>query len=287
MNTYQSEDIAELATALCSAQAALQPAAKDGQNPHLKNRYTSLTGVFAALREVLPKHGLAVTQTLIPSDGGKAHVRTTLMHKSGQWIAGECVMPLDKQGGPQGMGSAITYARRYSLSAIVGVVSEDDDDGNAAQGKGKPKTPPKPTPEGRPDKGPSALQIKAMFAAIGETLPYLKSDGDEIKRILGLLFSREILSSKELSSGEVSYVISNAAALREFAPSEEEYKNMKARAPISEATREAIEAQLQRLNAPIDQLPPGFDTAYGSSTPAELTEQNGKTVLAELKAMAA
>lgn len=128
----QSDQINEIAKALAAAQAELEPAAKNAENPHLRNRYADLSAVYEAIRKVLPKHGLAVAQVMLPRDDGKAHVRTTLLHESGLWIAGECVMPCDKQGGIQGMGSAITYARRYSLSAIVGVVSEVDDDAEAA-----------------------------------------------------------------------------------------------------------------------------------------------------------
>ena len=135
IQSMQSADIGELTAALATAQAELPAAIKGSVNPHLKNKYADINSVYTAIREVLPKHGLAVIQTMLPTDGSKAHVRTTLAHKSGQWIAGECVMPLDRQGGAQGMGSAITYARRYSLSAIVGVVTEEDDDGNAAQGR--------------------------------------------------------------------------------------------------------------------------------------------------------
>lgn len=129
-----SDEIGDLAAALAEAQAELSPATKNAQNPHLKNRYADIAAVYEAIRETLPKHGLAVSQMVLPHES-KARVRTLLMHKSGQWIASECLMPIDGRGGPQGMGSAITYARRYSLSAIVGVVSEDDDDAEAAQGR--------------------------------------------------------------------------------------------------------------------------------------------------------
>lgn len=99
--------------------------------------------MYAAIREVLPKYGLSVAQTMLPRDDGKAHVRTMLMHSSGQWLAGECVMSCQQQG-PQGMGSAITYARRYSLSAMVGVVSEDDDDAEGATNRSRQATASSP-----------------------------------------------------------------------------------------------------------------------------------------------
>ncbi|MDE7064026.1 MAG: ERF family protein [Desulfovibrionaceae bacterium] len=143
----QSESIDQLAVALAAAQSQMEPAGKNAEAPVTKDgrnvrRYADLAAVFDVLRKTLPEQGLAVTQTLLPREDGKVHVRTMLLHKSGQWIAGECIMPCDRQGGIQGMGSAITYARRYSLSALVGVVSEEDDDGVGAQGDGRDRRPP-------------------------------------------------------------------------------------------------------------------------------------------------
>lgn len=143
MCTTQSEQIDQVATALAAAQAEMEPAGKNSQAPVGKDynkavrKYADLAAVFDVLRKVLPKNGLAVTQALLPRDDEKVHIRTTLLHTSGQWIASECIMPCDRQGGIQGLGSAISYARRYSLSALLGVVSDDDDDGQEAQGKGQ------------------------------------------------------------------------------------------------------------------------------------------------------
>lgn len=131
---YQSAEISEIATALATAQGEISPASKNAQNPHLKNRYADLGAVWEAVREVLPKHGLSVVQTMRVSEDGRAAVHTMLLHKSGQWIAGMCALPVPKND-PQGFGSAYTYARRYSLSAMLGVVSEDDDDGEGAKRK--------------------------------------------------------------------------------------------------------------------------------------------------------
>lgn len=135
----QSETIGALATALAEAQGELEPAEKNASaivSGQTKRTYADLASVFEVLRKALPKHGLAVTQSLLPSDHGFVRVKTTLLHKSGEWLSSECTMPCDRQGGIQGMGSAITYARRYSISALIGVVSDDDDDGVRAQGTG-------------------------------------------------------------------------------------------------------------------------------------------------------
>ena len=200
---WQSPEIGEIAAALAAAQSEIGPAVKNCVNPHLKNRYADIAAIYEAVRGILPKHGLAVVQTLIPTDGTRAHVRTMLAHKSGQWIAGECVMPLDRQGGAQGMGSAITYARRYSLSAIVGIVTEDDDDGNAAQGrtrKAEVKAVREKAAAENPEP-PTQPQMKALMAYLS------KRHGDNREEYLAELssfFGRDIPSSKALTKAMVS-----------------------------------------------------------------------------------
>lgn len=130
----QSDSIAALAAALAKAQGAIKPAIKDSNNPHFKSRYADLASVWDACREPLSENGLAVIQTTdeVP-DGSAVLLVTTLVHSSGEWIAGRLRLNPVKAD-PQGMGSAITYARRYALAAIVGI-APDDDDGEAAQGR--------------------------------------------------------------------------------------------------------------------------------------------------------
>lgn len=136
MNT--SEQINELAAALAKAQAAIQPASKDKTNPAFRSRYADLASVWDACRAALAENGLSVVQ--IPTDAGEGRIGliTTLLHSSGQWISGLLVLPLVKND-PQGAGSALTYARRYALSAMVGVVADEDDDGNSASGRQAPQ----------------------------------------------------------------------------------------------------------------------------------------------------
>jgi hypothetical protein len=129
---YQSENINELATALAKAQAEMTPAIKDCSNPFFKSKYADLTSVWTACRDPLTKHGLSVAQTMSEQEG-RILLRTLLLHASGQWISS--VMPVVSQKpDAQSLGAAITYMRRFSLSAIVGICPEDDD-GNTASGK--------------------------------------------------------------------------------------------------------------------------------------------------------
>lgn len=123
--THQSENINELAAALAAAQAEIENPTKDRENPHFRTKYADLASVLNACRKPLAKNGLAVVQ----SGGGTYQaptLRTTLIHKSGQWIAGEVPLVGDLSK-PQSLGSLITYMRRYSLGAIAGVAQEDDD----------------------------------------------------------------------------------------------------------------------------------------------------------------
>jgi hypothetical protein len=119
-----------ISKALVKAQAAMSHAAKDAKNPHFKSAYSSLASVIDAVRPALSSNGLAFVQKLHTADGGVA-VETVLIHESGQEMSfGTLFIPATKQDA-QGYGSAISYAKRYSLQAALGIASEDDD-GQAA-----------------------------------------------------------------------------------------------------------------------------------------------------------
>lgn len=127
----QSESIAALSAALAKAQGAMSGALKDAANPFFKSKYADLESVWSACRAPLAANGLAVIQTTDFMDG--VRIITTLAHSSGEWIRG--VLPImATKTDPQGTGSAITYARRYALAAIVGVY-QTDDDAEAAHGR--------------------------------------------------------------------------------------------------------------------------------------------------------
>jgi hypothetical protein len=128
----RSESIAELAKALCKAQGAMLFAKKDSANPFFKSKYADLASVVEAAKKPLAENGLSYIQ-MPRADAAGVTVETLLMHVSGEWIASDLFM-VPVKGDPQGVGSCITYARRYSLQAMLGIPAEDDD-GNAASGK--------------------------------------------------------------------------------------------------------------------------------------------------------
>lgn len=127
-----SDTLNELATALAKAQGEIEGATKDKTNPHFKSAYADLASVWDACRKALTKNGLAILQP-VSAVGPEVTVTTLLTHSSGQWLSGELTMTAT-QNTPQGIGSCITYARRYALASMVGVAPEDDD-GNAASQK--------------------------------------------------------------------------------------------------------------------------------------------------------
>lgn len=180
-----SEKIDLLASALCAFQGELQDVEKNSENPFFKSSYADLSAVWSAVRPLLNKHGLSVSQFGIMTPDGPA-CSTTLMHKSGQWMCGEIPL-ITKDGTMQSMGSAISYARRYGLSAILGV-TQADDDGELAS---------KPAP-----KAGNAPPVKA-FAMPGEyVIPFGRSKGQKMKDIS--LMDFEGLKAWLIKQGNIS-----------------------------------------------------------------------------------
>jgi hypothetical protein len=142
-----SDSINEISTALAKAQGEISNPSKEAENPHFRSHYADLSAGINAVREGLSTNGIGFVQAT-RLDGDVLMLDTRLTHASGQWIESEfpvCRFPMK----PQEVGSAMTYARRYALFAIIGIAGEDDD-GNAANASGdipakkRAPTPPKP-----------------------------------------------------------------------------------------------------------------------------------------------
>lgn len=135
----QSPTVGALFGALSKAQGMIKPATKSADNPFFKSRYADLATIMDACREPLAKNELCVLQQAF-TRGNQVGVRTQLGHSSGEWTA--CVaLVTPKDGGPQSFGSCTSYLRRYSLAAVTGVVTEDDD-GEKAEGRNRDAKPP-------------------------------------------------------------------------------------------------------------------------------------------------
>lgn len=156
--TQQSESIAQLMPAYLAAQAAFKPAVKDAQNPHFGSSFVSLGGVLGAVTEALRENELAVLQLTDVEPDGRTVLLTRLVHVSGEWIGGRYpVNPVKND--PQAYGSALTYARRYGLMALLGVVAEDDDGHAASQ--------PAPAPVKRAPKNAKREALRAEIFTAG------------------------------------------------------------------------------------------------------------------------
>lgn len=153
-----SDSIAAIAPALVAASGELSPVGKDATNPAFRNRYATLDAIMEQVRPVLARHGLAVMHSVThpETDGGRVvglSIETRLLHRSGEWMANMVTLPVEKPTA-QGAGSAISYGRRYGLSALLGLTAEDDDGQSAS-------APAKRAPENarrEPDPEPAAGQ---------------------------------------------------------------------------------------------------------------------------------
>ena len=212
----KSESIAALAAALADAQGEVENATKNSQNPHLKNKYADLAEILNTVRPVLSRHGLAVSQHPSYSDG-MVHVETIMLHKSGEWMSSTISTPVQKPD-PQGVGSACTYARRYSLAAIVGLSQEDDDGHAASKLKPGPAQQQKPAPQQAAQKPLIADSQRKHLMAIYGGAPRADrlADANEILRKASPTW-KDVQSFSELTASAADYLIKQLESLRKGA----------------------------------------------------------------------
>jgi len=209
----RSESVKEIATALSNFQGKMTAVKKDSINPFYKSKYASLDTIWETIRKPLSENGLSVSQTM-DVDNDKSVLETTLYHTSGEWISGmQLVNPVKND--PQSLGSAISYARRYSLSALLGLVSDDDDDANTAtkpepkqevKAPAKPVSPPAETTTSKPvpttdTSGITPPQTKKIHATAKEK----GLSPEEARAYMQKTFKK--LSTKELTKDEASTMI--------------------------------------------------------------------------------
>jgi len=126
-----STELDQIAPAVCGLQAEIEAAPKGTKGQY--GAYSDLPTCWNTVQPLLKKHGLSVVQTFLPTDRDEVLITTTLLHKSGQYVSGTLNLPYGRGGGPQGAGAAVTYGRRYGLAAILGLVTDKDDDAQGAQ----------------------------------------------------------------------------------------------------------------------------------------------------------
>jgi hypothetical protein len=187
----QSESIELLASALVKAQGEFSAVAKESFNPFFKSKYAALPDVVRHASPILSKHGLAVSQFMAEDDT----LVTYLLHESGQFISHTTTMHLTKEDA-QGSGSAVSYYRRYSYMSCLGLVADEDDDGNAAQ-KQETKSETRSAPQHQP---------RQLSEADTENIDLIlkaaeKGGNDFLDSLAKQYIERGSLSAKQIESG--------------------------------------------------------------------------------------
>lgn len=154
-----SESIKNISEALRKFQGAVGPVAKSAVNPFFKSKYAPLEAIIEHTQEHLVREGLSYSQ--FPDGEG---LTTILMHDRGEWM--KATMKVHMGAKPQDQGSAITYARRYALSAVLGLATEDDDDGNAAS-QPKAATAPKTAPTAKKEGDRTLAAKDRIYSLLG------------------------------------------------------------------------------------------------------------------------
>ena len=164
----QSETVGKLFSALVAAQAEMRNPPKDSINPHFKSRFADLATVLDTVKPVLARHKLGVIQMPCEVDGIGPGLATMLIHESGEFVRGVIALRPAKSD-PQGVGAAMTYARRYGLQAVLGITADDDDDGNHASKPAQPKQQPALQQAPAQQRKPLHLDDEAFFDMLKAT----------------------------------------------------------------------------------------------------------------------
>ena len=179
VKTMMSASVGKIAEALCKVQPTIHPVSKDAANPFFKSKYATLASCMEAIKP-LYEAGICVLQPPVQCGPDGVCVTTLLIHTSGEWIRGELYMPAAKRD-PQGFGSAISYARRYCLSATIGLATEDDD-GERAMNRGGAQGAPARKID-LPPEPPTQEGLDTRFVKAGEAIGNAKTQAklDEIQ----------------------------------------------------------------------------------------------------------
>lgn len=186
MEQWQSELINELVAAIVKAQLTMEPAKKEVINPFFHKKYADLPTCWQAV-ESFRKEGIAIVQSPMEGPEGYVLLDTQLSHVSGQWMRSRLKIRIAKDD-PQGYGSAITYARRYALGCMTGLVTEEDDDGNAAS---QPQPPAQRVMQHKQAAQAKIAELKSEGVAAGTSrpAPAMSASADTLTPIQDLTIS--------------------------------------------------------------------------------------------------
>lgn len=201
-----TESLAALAKALAKAQAELKNPPKDKTNPHFRSKYADLATVRDWVLPVLNRHGLSVVQ--LPCEWcGRPALLTLLMHESGEYFGAYLPLLLTKQD-PQGLGSALTYARRYALQALAGVAADEDVDGEPPNSGGSSHS------NGEGDTTPAE---ESLAERIEKMMAFFKGHGIQESQVLRATRRK---SKQELTEKDLDLLRAIAHRIRTGEPAE-------------------------------------------------------------------
>lgn len=215
----KSESIVNLAKALVAFSGEVKTIAKDGNNPHFKSAYTTLDNMIEETKPLLTKHGLTVMQ-FPGGDGEKVTMRTMILHESGEFIESEPFSLKPVKLDPQGAGSAVTYARRYTYAAALSLALGDDDDGNsvsygtqAAQKAGQERLAQE---QAKADARPPAASNGALATEGQAKMIYVKAKeiGCSFERISDHL-GYDVKTGADVKKADVNKVLEIISGLKE------------------------------------------------------------------------
>lgn len=189
--TSEKTDLIDLT--LAKVQSELEPAIRDKKNPHFNSTYSDLKAIWDVARPLLSKYEVSITQWPIHSDDEYLHLITRVAYQ-GQWIMAEMSLPVQKKSA-HGYGSAITYAKRYALAAMLGIIDQEDDDGNMASKPQQQIKPPQKSQE-YVVRGPSEDQIKRLYTIATNH----KYEHELVKRLVSFLYKKD--STTKLTQAE-------------------------------------------------------------------------------------
>lgn len=181
-----SDNLDKLAPALVAAIAEMPALEMDGRNPYYKSRYTTLGAVIAATRDILARHGLAITQQVTSDPTGEAvGITTVILHESGQLMSWEAVVKIPLESNPgQEAGKLITYLRRYSLAAALNLYSDEDIDANSPQQQ-QGKRSPQVSNNGKPANITTLTIEQAGKVTDSKGTPYLEIPSERLRYMVG------------------------------------------------------------------------------------------------------
>ena len=204
-----SEKIDQICKALLDFHKEVNRIEKDGENPHFGNSYATIDQIIDEVRPLLAKHGLFIVQMATNDDPSEVKLITRIYHSSGQWMESPPLTLKPQRQDPQAIGSAVTYARRYSLTSFLALnTGEEDDDGNAASGlESKPKqAKQQPKQQAKAQtKSVQGLATEKQRKAIYAICLKKGLEKEQVKKLVSRLIEREDTST--LTSKEAADII--------------------------------------------------------------------------------